>query len=312
MKTKVSLVTGFLGSGKTALLRHYLSRPAGPPMERIGLLINEVGEGDFAPALLKRTRATLVELSQGCICCQAPNDLVVALKSLAGKGATRIFIESTGIADPGKILSLLRESPTLRGHFAVEPTVVVIDAAGFFSLFQTLAFYYVTQIRAADLVVLNKADVATRSQLKEAQREIRKLNPKALVVRAKRGVTDLFGMLEGRPWSGSRRAPRAGEVQVSDGAGTKPSGFQSLTLRTSGVLDAGTLRRFLEDLPESIYRAKGVVRFPGGFHTVSYTAGRYDEEPLAGPSGTSHLIFIGSRFEEKRIVSQIKKCLGGT
>src|SRR5207249_7012914 len=122
-----------------------------------------------------------LEFAQGCLCCQSPNELVLSLKTLARKSPDRILIESTGIAEPARILKTLADAPSLRHLIALEPTIVVVDAAGFFSLFQTLAYYYVMQLRAADVVVLNKADVATKAQLNGAEREIRKLQPRALV-----------------------------------------------------------------------------------------------------------------------------------
>ncbi|MBI4424639.1 MAG: GTP-binding protein, partial [Elusimicrobia bacterium] len=131
---KVNLVAGFLGSGKTTLLRHFLSHAGG---ERAGVLVNEVGDASLDPALVRSAKAEVLEFAQGCLCCQNPNELVLALKTLARRCPDRILIESTGIAEPARILKTLAEAPSLKGVISLEPTVVVVDAAGFFSLFQT-------------------------------------------------------------------------------------------------------------------------------------------------------------------------------
>ncbi|TPW17307.1 MAG: hypothetical protein FD126_3682, partial [Elusimicrobia bacterium] len=142
---------------------------------------------------------------------------------------------------------------------------MVVDTAGFFSLFQTLAYFYLMQLRAADVVVLNKTDVATRAQITETEREVRKLNAHALIVRAKKGELDLHGILEGAP-------------------GAKGRSFQSCRLSLPGTLDAAGVRALMEDLPAAVYRAKGRVRFADGSHKVHYLTGSYAQEPLREPA----------------------------
>ena len=286
---KVDLVAGFLGSGKTTLLRHFLAHSGG---ERVGVLLNEMGDATLDAKTVRAARAEVIEFAQGCLCCQNPNELVLALKSLARKSPDRILIESTGIAEPARILKTLAEAPSLKGLIAIEPTIVVVDAAGFFSLFQTLAYYYVMQLRAGDVVILNKADVATRAQLAGVEREVRKLQPRALVVRARHGRVDLHGVLEGEP-SGA------------------PSGYQTERLTLDGTLDPAGLRELLERMPGGIYRARGRVLFPGGAHRVEYRNGSYADEPSdAPPAGPSNdLVFIGSKVDGRRLEEKLRRCV---
>ncbi|MBI4425322.1 MAG: GTP-binding protein, partial [Elusimicrobia bacterium] len=186
----------------------------------------------------------------------------------------------------------LAEAPSLRHLVRIEPTVVVVDAAGFFSLFQTLAYYYVTQLRAADVVVLNKADVATKAQLAGAEREVAKLQPRALVVRARHGRADLRGILEGNP---------QGRAQ----------GYQAERVALEGTLDPAGLRSFLERLPGGIYRARGRVRFPGGSYRVEYLSGSYAKEPLAAPApgAANELVFIGSKVAGSQLAAKLRRCV---
>ncbi|MBI4348544.1 MAG: GTP-binding protein [Elusimicrobia bacterium] len=282
---KINLVAGFLGSGKTTLVRHFL-RHSGS--EKIGVLLNELGE----VALDKDPGGRVVEFAQGCLCCQSPNELVLSLKALARKAPDRILIESTGIAEPSRILKTLADAPSLRKLITIEPTIVVVDAAGFFSLFQTLAYYYVMQLRASDVVVLNKADVATKAQLAGAEKEVRKIQPRALVVRARHARVDLRGILEGEP---------------SD----RPSGFQTQRVGLDGTLDPAGLRAFLEGLPGGIYRAKGRVRFPGGSHRIQYLSGSYAEEPLreALERPANDIVFIGTKVDRPALEAKLKRCV---
>lgn len=279
---KVNLVAGFLGSGKTTLIRHFLRHAGG---ERAAVLLNEIGEVALDP------KAEVHEVAQGCLCCQSPNELVLALKALARRNPDRILIESTGIAEPARILKTLAEAPSLKGMLSIEPTIVVVDAAGFFSLFQTLAYYYVMQLRAADVVVLNKADVATKPQLVGAEKEARKIQPRALVVRAKQAQVDLRGILEGVPGKGP--------------------GFQAQRVSLEGTLDPARLREFLERLPGGIYRASGRVRFPGSTYRVSYLSGSYAKEPVetGGQKPANELTFIGSKVDRPALEAKLKRCL---
>lgn len=279
---KVNLVAGFLGSGKTTLIRHFLRHAGG---EKAAVLLNEIGEVSLEP------KAEVHEVAQGCLCCQNPNELVLALKTLARRSPDRILIESTGIAEPARILRTLAESPSLKGLLSIEPTIVVVDAAGFFSLFQTLAYYYVTQLRAADVVVLNKADVATKPQLVGAEKEVRKIQPRALVVRARQARVDLRGILEGVPGKGQ--------------------GFQAQRVSLEGTLDPAKLRDFLERLPGGIYRASGRVKFPGATYRVSYLTGSYAKEPTetAQAAPANELTFIGSKVDRPALEAKLKRCV---
>lgn len=295
---KINLVAGFLGSGKTTLVRHFLRHAAS---EKVGVLLNELGE----VSLDKDPGAEVVEFAQGCLCCQSPNELVLSLKALARRAPDRVLIESTGIAEPARILKTLADARSLRKLITIEPTIVVVDAAGFFSLFQTLAYYYVMQLRAADVVVLNKADVAAKAQLVGAEREIRKIQPRALIVRARHGRVDLRGILEGEPTD-----PRGGVAG-------RPSGFETQRVGLDGTLDPAGLRAFLERLPGGIYRAKGRVRFPGGSHRVQYLSGSYAEEPLGADPGlgeaaerpANELVFIGTKVDRPTLEARLKRCV---
>ena len=287
-RIKTNLVAGFLGSGKTTLIRRYLERAG--PRERVAVLLNEAGDEDLGPRARAASRVRVSELTGGCVCCQGSGEFSVALKTLAQFKPDRILIESTGIADPQRILQALSESPSLRSALSVEPTIVVVDAAGFFSLFQTLAYYYLLQLRAADVVVLNKADVATPTQLREAEREVAKLNPRALILRSRRGQVDLRGILEGTPTRGAR-------------------GFAACTIALQGTVDPAGLRKVMEGLPDGVYRAKGNVRFPDGTHRVRYLTGAYALEPAGAPDGGHELVFIGSRLDERRLRSELRRCL---
>ncbi|MBI5200411.1 MAG: GTP-binding protein [Elusimicrobia bacterium] len=282
---KVNLVAGFLGSGKTTLVKHFL-RHSGS--EKAAVLVNELGE-----IALEGKGEGVLEFAQGCLCCQSPNELVLALKTLARRNPDRILIESTGIAEPARILKTLSDAPSLKHLISIEPTIVVVDAAGFFSLFQTLAYYYVMQLRAADVVILNKADVATKAQLSGAEKEIRKIQPRALVVRARHGRVDLRGILEG---------------ETADRA----QGFEAERVGIEGTLDPADLQAFLERLPGGIYRAKGRVRFPGGTHRVQFLSGSYSSQAAASAGDiapSNELVFIGSKVDRPQLEAKLKRCL---
>lgn len=298
MKAKATLIGGFLGSGKTTLLRHVLSQPA--PGEKIAVLVNELGEVGIDGKLLERVAGGVVELANGCICCQLSSDLAVTMREIsASRRPDRILIESTGIAEPGKVLAVLYGA--LADVVAVEPTVIVVDASSFDRLYEGVAYHYVMQIKSADLILLNKADLLPKTRLAAVRRKVQKLNPRALVLATERCRVDLVGLLEGR------ESPRAARTR-SNGARTtagKELTFISRTFSPGTVVPA-KLERLLDRLP-ALFRAKGFVETPQGPRLLNWVRGQAEWEPWPGPD-RDRLVLIGSKIDGKSIQTALKRC----
>src|SRR5215212_2628027 len=174
----VTVVTGFLGSGKTTLIRELLHRPEGA---NTAVVINEYGEIGIDNALLRSSSDATVLLGNGCLCCTVRTDLQESLRMLfadRARGAVpsfeRVIIETSGLADPGPVLQTFASDHALGEEFHLQSLVTVIDAvAGIGNLAQMPEARH--QAALADRIVLSKtdaADAATVDRLAARLREV--------------------------------------------------------------------------------------------------------------------------------------------
>jgi G3E family GTPase len=186
-KVTSNVLTGFLGSGKTSLLKRLLQQPE---LADTAVLINEFGEVGLDHLLVEGVDEDIVLLKSGCVCCTIRGDLKEALLRLHGRRQrgeappfTRLVIETTGLADPAPILSTLTADPMLRHHFRLGNIVTVVDAvAGA----RNLDDYpeSVRQAVAADRLVISKIDLAGEDDVAALGERLRALNPGAEIVLA--------------------------------------------------------------------------------------------------------------------------------
>ena len=192
---RINLLFGFLGSGKTTLVRRILGERGG---ERpTAVIVNEFGEVGVDGEVIAGNNVDLVELTSGCLCCTLRGSLMSAVEELREKAAVeRIVVEATGVASPGDMLEDLNDS-RIAHELDVGPLVTVVDAPKFTRLQQMLGEFYEEQVENADVLVLNKIDLATQADLDEAQAAIRAINPDAVLLFAEQGDTDLALLLDG-------------------------------------------------------------------------------------------------------------------
>jgi G3E family GTPase len=159
----VSIVTGFLGSGKTTLIRALLATPAGADT---AVIVNEFGEVGIDDALLRGSSDTTVLLGNGCVCCLMRSDLQETLRTLFAErtrgeapGFRRVIIETSGLADPGPVLQTFASDRALGEEFHLQSLVAVVDAvagAGNLAAMEEARH----QVALADRIVVTKTDLA--------------------------------------------------------------------------------------------------------------------------------------------------------
>ncbi len=154
----VLLVTGFLGSGKTTLIRRILADPA---FARSAVIVNEWGEIGLDHELIGSADESLLELATGCLCCRVASDLGRTFSDLARRGAgkyDRVLIETSGLADPAPILRALLTDPAIRAAHALAGTLTLVDArAGEASLARHPEAR--RQVAFADRLLVTKTDL---------------------------------------------------------------------------------------------------------------------------------------------------------
>jgi G3E family GTPase len=279
----VTIVTGFLGSGKTTLVNRILREPHGA---RIAVIENEYGEvGVDAEFLAGGGAETIVQLVNGCICCNVRGDLAKALHELQ-QAATqrqlvfdRVLIETTGLADPGPVIQTFRAETAIEAHYHLDGVVAVVDAAH--AAMQADRIEFQAQVAYADRIVLSKCDVVSGDSRPTFEAEIAQLNPHAPVqvsnlhedpidallahvfdtrahaidhVPAEELRRALGGIDLGRPGDGRLRSP---------GLGLHTRQVGSCVFTTDEPLDLDALNAALDDLiaryGPRLWRCKGVV-----------------------------------------------------
>ena len=209
----ISLITGFLGSGKTSLINRFLGLPEA---SGTAVVVNEFGEIGLDHHLIVASDDKVVLLANGCVCCAVRGDLVAALDRLYCAGAAsadaafgRVVIEASGLADASPVIHMLLAEPSIKARYRLERVVTVVDAVnGDASLDQHLES--VKQLAVADQVVLTKTDLQgpdATSRLEALRRRIRSINPGAALVDAHGAGSDwliaaLTGDAERSQWMG--------------------------------------------------------------------------------------------------------------
>src|ERR1700722_15871414 len=182
------LLTGFLGSGKTTTLSHWLGH-TGVPLKRVAVIINDFGAVNVDAALLSRRQLELRSITGGCVCCQSYEDLVAQVGALADNPEIDLaWIETSGLAEPQEVLDHL-SAPEWAGATLIRRLILVVDGTDYPCSWRGRAVQE-EQIRYADVILLNKTDRLDDAAKQRVEISLRQLNPAARIVVTQRGEVD--------------------------------------------------------------------------------------------------------------------------
>ncbi|MFC5757166.1 GTP-binding protein [Rhizobium sp. GCM10022189] len=285
----VTVLAGFLGAGKTTVLNHVLSNREG---RRVAVIVNDMSEVNIDADLvreggadLSRTDETLVELTNGCICCTLRDDLLSEVRRLAAAGRfDYLLIEGTGIAEPLPVaatFSFRDESGAALCDVArLDTMVCVVDAINLLADYRSAEFLadrgerrdgnderrlvelLVEQIEFSDVVIINKAGDVAPATLAEVRQVVAALNPDARVVEAVFGQVPLDAILDTGLFSEARAARHPLWHKELYGWGehvpeTEEYGISSFVYRARRPFDPARLCALLDEPLKGIIRAKG-------------------------------------------------------
>jgi len=324
----VTVLTGFLGAGKTTLLNRLLRESHG---KRYAVIVNEYGEIGIDGDLVVGTDEEVYELNNGCVCCKVRGDLVRVISNLVRRpgGFDGILIETTGLADPAPVAQTFQFDDLLRQHARLDSVICVADARHLPEQLNTLPEAG-TQLAQADLVLLNKADLADEAMLAAAESAVRQVNPTAELHRSVRGELPLELLFNRHAFDASRlQLPSIGLGQPS-AAGAKPSyravgagrhsvGVGSVSLSFARPFDRTRflpwLQRLVIERGADLLRGKGIVAFDGEARRFVFQAvhmsvdSGLDRAWKVGEAIESRLVFIGRDLDEDTLREELTHCL---
>lgn len=322
-KIPVTVISGFLGSGKTTLVNHLLEQhPAG----EIGVVVNEFGEVGIDGQLIVAEEQALVEINNGCVCCTVRADLVGSIRQLmsqtdAGQGTLigRLIVETSGLADPAPVLQTFLADPDLRESVELESVVAVVDALHFPQ--QISDEIAREQVAFADTIVINKTDLIDARQRAAIEQTVRSLNPTAAMLTAVRSQLPSDALLGTKRFS----LPTLLDIEpdLLDENATHDhehdTSIQSCSLVEEGVLDPARFNRWANQLVQQhgtrLMRMKGVLNFreePRQFHFHSVhmlLEGRPGRAWRKDEPRSNRFVFIGRDLDFSRLRESLVACL---
>jgi G3E family GTPase len=315
----VTVVTGFLGSGKTTLVKHILTNQQGL---RTAVIVNEFSDIGIDSELIVSAGDDIVELENGCICCSINTNFIDAIFRILNRNrkVDYLVIETTGLADPlPVVLTFLRSE--LRTSTRVDSIITVADAGSFcLDLFESEAAR--NQLVYGDVILLNKCDLVGTERLQALEETIRALKPGARIVRTTQCEVSLplilsVGLFQSdRFFAAEEHSARGGhDHKTAHGNAhdhATADGFESLSFQSDQPFAVHKFQDFLERLADNVYRAKGLLWIDASekryvFHLV---AKRFslDESPWEGPMNNK-LVLIGRNLDRDKLRGQLEACL---
>ncbi len=343
----VTIITGFLGSGKTTLLNYILTNQQGL---KTAVLVNEFGEIGIDNELIVTTDAdnSMVELSNGCICCTINNDLIEAVyKVLERQDAIDyLVVETTGLADPLPV-ALTFLGTELRDMTRLDSIITVVDAENFsLDLFNSEAAY--SQIAYGDIILLNKADLVDEADLDALEVRIRDIKQGARILRTVKGQAPLgmllsVGLFESDKYFDPDTESHSHEHEhehdhhehhdhsscdhdhghyVHDhnhhhhhhhhSNHLENDGFTSVSIQSNQPFDIKKFQYFLDNqLPDNVFRAKGILWFNESpkRHIFHLSGKRFSlEDDDWKGEPKNQLVLIGQNLDHETLRSQIEHC----
>ena len=324
----VTVLTGFLGAGKTTLLNRLLREANG---KRYAVIVNEYGEIGIDGDLVVGAEEEVYELNNGCVCCKLRGDLVRVVSNLVRRpgGFDGILIETTGLADPAPVAQTFQLDDLLRQHTRLDSVICVADARHLPKQLSSTP-EAALQLAQADMVLLNKADLADEEMLAAAERAVAEVNPTAELRRVVRGELPLSQLLDRGAFDNARlRLPSLGLGKPASGssphgyrpvdAGRHSAGVSSVSISFNRPFERTRflpwLQRLVIEHGADLLRAKGILAFSGEprrfvFQAVHMTVDSgMGRAWAAGEAVESKLVFIGRRLDESTLREELAHCL---
>lgn len=311
----VTVLTGYLGAGKTTLLNRILTHEHG---KKVAVIVNEFGEIGIDHKLVVNADEEIFEMNNGCICCTVRGDLIRIISSLMRRRDKfdHLVIETTGLADPAPVIQTFFVDEDVSAKTKLDAVVTVVDAKHISQHWD--AEEAQEQIAFADIILLNKTDLVTESELIELEQRIRAINLICKIYRTQNSEIEMDAVLG----VGAFDLDRALQIDpefLGEDAHEHDDTVKSVAIVEEGALDLSKLNAWISTLLREqgidIFRMKGILNIKGieerfvfqGVHML------FDgtRDRLWKPDEHRHneLVFIGRNLDSVKLKSDFLACL---
>lgn len=326
-RTSVSILTGFLGAGKTTLVNHILTGQSGM---RIAVIENEFGEVGVDDALVIETEEEVFEMNNGCICCTVRGDLLRILDKLSRRPKfDHIIIETTGLADPAPVAQTFFVDDSVKALYELDAIITVVDAAHIIPHLEEekpegVENEAVEQVAFADKILLNKLDLVDDAQKEQVVSKLREINKFCNIIETTQSAVDLDAILGVKAFDLNRVLQFDDEFLNTEGEHMHDDAVTSVGMSFDGALDLGRLNAWLSQLLQQkgvdIFRSKGVLNIAGSdaryvFQGVHMLMGFSSSDDGVGrpwraeEKRENRLIFIGRKLDRTDLTQNFIACL---
>lgn len=285
---KTTIVTGMLGAGKTSFILNHLKHA----VEKTVVLVNDFGRAGVDGEIISQRNTDTIELPSGCVCCTLRYDLLTTLQRIMNElQPEHLLIEPSGIASPSAVLEALHESGITR--YAV---VTLVDPVEFLETHDSGMYgaFFEDQIRNADMVLLNKTDIARPEVVERTWEIVHEMNPFAVVFKTSYGRIDTPLKMHNH----EQPLKREGHIHL-----------ETITLNIpQGASYEGIKRLFHRILSGSfgkVLRAKGLVQTDSGPYRFDYTSKRLNIEFFSSHISRSRIVIIGNGLDASAIETSL-------
>jgi G3E family GTPase len=309
----VTILTGFLGSGKTTLINHILGSGHGL---KVAVIVNDFGDISIDDKLVSRRAQNIVELANGCVCCSMQGDLLRAIRQVTdgSRNIDYILLETSGLSDPLPIAaSILNNGPD--NAVRLDGTVTLVDAMNFDDNLEHAEVAF-SQLVNTDLILINKIDLVEEHIPELIQQGIKKVNRYARMLACVNGNVDPCLLLDVR-LSGLKQngdmipatedeSPESGRHQ-----GHGLSEFDNISFESPKPFELEPFRAFIADIPENVYRGKGILNIAGDdFRRIFQLVGERcvvtrDRPWMPDEIRKTQLVLIGRRLGDTDLLTRL-------
>lgn len=304
---KIDIISGFLGAGKTTLIKKLLSEELGK--EKVAIIENEYGEIAIDGNLLKGEGIEVTEISSGCICCNIKGDFKESILQIVNDyKPDRIIVEPTGVAKLSEIISSVKEANIKDAKLSMIATVV--DVNNFESYFKNFGEFYKNQIANANVVLLSRSENISEKELFEVVEKVKLVNKGCNIITTPLDKISAKRILEVASKPKEKLAVEFKRAVLQPkGVRTTHSAnhiFDNWGVETSKAFDEMNLEKLLSNLSEEknygkVLRAKGIVPTKTGkWVQFDYVPGEIEIKKFSADY-TGRLCVIGSNLNKKAI-----------